>query len=144
MTYVDETDFYLFLQGYREAMLWANTLEYGGDGAAHDELGSALYASDAEIAPEAWAEAESECRDFLEAVVSDEVLPLSDDGSILWPGFEPYGAEAAGHDFALTRNGHGAGFWDRGLGEVGETLSKMAKAYGDATWILEGDEVTSL
>ena len=25
----------------------------------------------------------------------------------------PYGAEYAGHDFWLTRNGHGVGFWDR-------------------------------
>src|SRR5258707_18221 len=29
----------------------------------------------------------------------------------------------AGHDFWLTRNGHGAGFWDRGLGEVGRRLT---------------------
>jgi hypothetical protein len=35
-----------------------------------------------------------------------------------------------GHDFWLTRNGHGAGFWDRGLGEVGDELTAMAKPYG--------------
>jgi hypothetical protein len=28
-----------------------------------------------------------------------------------------------GHDIFLTRNGHGAGFWDRGLGETGEKLT---------------------
>ena len=28
-----------------------------------------------------------------------------------------------GHDFWLTRNGHGAGFWDRGLGPVGDRLT---------------------
>ncbi len=38
--------------------------------------------------------------------------------------------ERAGHDFLLTRNGHGAGFWDRGLGEVGDRLSEAAKVYG--------------
>ena len=38
--------------------------------------------------------------------------------------------EQFAHDFWLTRNGHGAGFWDRGLGEVGEKLTKMAEAYG--------------
>lgn len=40
-------------------------------------------------------------------------------------------AEMAGHDFWLTRNGHGAGFWDRGLGEVGEQLSDAARNYGE-------------
>lgn len=36
-----------------------------------------------------------------------------------------------GHDFWLTRNGHGAGFWDRGYSEnVGTILSKSSKVYG--------------
>ena len=43
-------------------------------------------------------------------------------------------AEAAfGHDFALTRNGHGCGFWDRdneGLPRVlGEALTKVCEAF---------------
>ena len=33
-------------------------------------------------------------------------------------------------DFWLTRNGHGAGFWDRGLGSVGDELTKNAKPFG--------------
>lgn len=36
----------------------------------------------------------------------------------------------AGHDFWLTRNHHGAGFWDRGLGQVGRALTDSAHAYG--------------
>jgi hypothetical protein len=39
--------------------------------------------------------------------------------------------ESVGHDFWLTRNGHGAGFWDRGLGELGERLSAAARVYGE-------------
>lgn len=35
-----------------------------------------------------------------------------------------------GHDLWLTRNGHGAGYWDRGLGEIGTELTKAAKALG--------------
>ncbi len=38
-----------------------------------------------------------------------------------------YSAERAGHDFWLTRNHHGAGFWDRGLGEVGDSLTDKAQ-----------------
>ena len=34
------------------------------------------------------------------------------------------------HDFWLTRNGHGAGFWDRGLGERGERLTAACRPYG--------------
>lgn len=36
----------------------------------------------------------------------------------------------AGHDFWLTRNRHGAGFWDRGLGDVGKALTEAAHAFG--------------
>lgn len=39
--------------------------------------------------------------------------------------------EQIGHDFWLTRNGHGAGFWDRGLGAIGEALTQASKPYGD-------------
>lgn len=38
-----------------------------------------------------------------------------------------------GHDFYLTREGHGAGFWDRGHEELGEYWTKIAKSYGGAT-----------
>ena len=49
-------------------------------------------------------------------------------------------AELAGHDFALTRNGHGAGFWDRGLGEMGDMLTKECEPYGEHHVIIEVDE----
>ena len=35
-----------------------------------------------------------------------------------------------GQDVWLTRNRHGAGFWDRGYGEDGDKLSEAAKVYG--------------
>lgn len=33
-----------------------------------------------------------------------------------------------GHDYVLTTGGHGAGFWDRGLGELGDKLTEACKA----------------
>jgi len=40
--------------------------------------------------------------------------------------------EQIGHDILLTRNGHGAGFWNRGYSEeVGEKLSNIAKEMGE-------------
>ena len=35
-----------------------------------------------------------------------------------------------GHDFWLTRNRHGAGFWDRGLGDKGKKLTNIAHSFG--------------
>jgi hypothetical protein len=35
-----------------------------------------------------------------------------------------------GHDFLLTRNGHGAGFWDKGYGDVGDKLTDNCLPYG--------------
>ena len=40
-------------------------------------------------------------------------------------------AEQFAHDFWLTRNGHGTGFWDRGLGDLGGKLAKLAKTFGE-------------
>ena len=41
-----------------------------------------------------------------------------------------FDARTAGFDFWLTRARHGAGFWDRGLGAVGDKLTKAAHVYG--------------
>ena len=38
--------------------------------------------------------------------------------------------EGFGIDFWLSRNGHGAGFFDRGRQHDGEWLQEMARAYG--------------
>ena len=46
--------------------------------------------------------------------------------------------EQIGYDFWLTRNGHGAGFWDRGLG-VGGKLADLCKPYGSVD-IYVGDD----
>jgi hypothetical protein len=45
----------------------------------------------------------------------------------------------AGHDFWLTRNRHGAGFWDRDLGDVGKRLTEIAHAYGEVNLYIGDD-----
>jgi hypothetical protein len=45
-------------------------------------------------------------------------------------GNEAYDAldeEQLGYDLWLTRNRHGAGFWDRGLGEIGDKLTEICR-----------------
>ena len=34
-----------------------------------------------------------------------------------------------GHDISLTTRGHGAGFWDRGMGAAGEALTDAARTF---------------
>ncbi len=62
---------------------------------------------------------------------------------------EFWDAEQAGHDLFLTRNGHGAGFWDRDLDfgpedkarveKAGEELSELAKALGEDNLVVGDD-----
>jgi hypothetical protein len=39
--------------------------------------------------------------------------------------------ECAGHDFWLTRGHHGAGFWDRELGKLGDKLTEASHKFND-------------
>ena len=66
--------------------------------------------------------------DTLEAMRADVINFLEDNREIL----EESGLsdDSIGDDFWLTRNRHGAGFWDRGLGEIGQKLTKVCHSYG--------------
>lgn len=44
------------------------------------------------------------------------------------------------HDFFLTRTSHGAGFWDRGLGETGEELTELCKKYSELSFVVGDDQ----
>ena len=78
--------------------------------------------SDAEFSPHAVYRAWETCADFL-AQSADLHAKYVSKGRT-WDSF--------GHDIWLTRNSHGAGFWDRGLGELGDKLSDIAKHLGTA------------
>lgn len=82
-----------------------------------------LYSID-DIPSESLGAMLADCADFIVGAGSD----LDD----MEPG-------QAGHDFWLTRNGHGAGFWDRGLGDLGDRLTTLSKPYGSAS-LCVGDD----
>lgn len=63
-----------------------------------------------------------ECKDFQDANADALSDAYECDG---------YDASRAGHDFFLTRNRHGAGFWDRSLGAAGSKLTEAAHVYGE-------------
>lgn len=92
-----------------ETALWSET----------DDAGNPLddeYSAD-DLAPETLAEIVRDCEAFQEA--HGEVI-------------DEHGTRAqAGHDFWLTRNRHGAGFWDGDWpSEIGRVLTDAAHVYG--------------
>lgn len=54
------------------------------------------------------------------------------------PDVEGLDPGQVGHDLWLTSQGHGAGFWDRGLGERGRRLT--ARAHLEAADVYIGDD----
>lgn len=54
-----------------------------------------------------------------------------------------------GHDFWLTRNGHGSGFWDRpvdwyGTEKVRDTMDSLAQEYGEEYSDFYGERITDV
>ena len=54
-----------------------------------------------------------------------------------------YDESKQGHDFWLTRNGHGTGFWDRDLGDdIGEQLTELCKQFVECYLYINVNEET--
>ena len=83
------------------------------------------------FSPEAIAEAAQYCAEFQAANAASLAAAYA--------AMPSYDEQRAGHDLWLTRNHHGAGFWDRGLGEVGERLTKAAHGLGERS-LYAGDD----
>jgi hypothetical protein len=109
-----------FILGYITCALWSSTGM--DDDCEHlDEK----YDSD-DLAPETRKAMEADCEKF----IAENEAVLGDYEEIIGTHPEYSESEKAGHDFWLTRNGHGAGFWDRGIGETGETLTEASTSFG--------------
>lgn len=87
---------------------------------------------ESDIDPSSLAEQQKQLVDFMRANRA-----LLAKAAELRPGF--YDAAQIGHDFHLTRNGHGTGFWDRGLGDVGDQLRDRSQDHGSAE-LYAGDD----
>jgi hypothetical protein len=121
--YTDD-EFRQFLDAYIEAALWSSTDNSREDGG--DPLDENYGPED--LAPETLAEMREQCADFLAHNVAD-IRQAGTFGTYARIA-EHTAFELAGHDFWLNRNGHGAGFWDRDLGTVGERLDRESEVYG--------------
>ena len=96
-----------FLGGYLECALWTSE---------HDE--ATIFDFD----PESSAEAQDICSQF-EAEQAEALERYYDKTGRT--------ESSAGHDLWLTRNGHGAGFWDRISDDDFPELCEAAKALGE-------------
>lgn len=109
----NDDDIETMLSQYIETALWSttdNADETGGEplDAAYDE---------SDLHETARASMRKDCSDFLDMNADD----IGDRFS------------QAGHDFWLTRNGHGAGFWDGDWEtEAGKRLTDASRPYGSS------------
>lgn len=106
---ISEKDIQSFIKGYIAAMLWSS-----GDGEENESF------EGFELSDEAQIKCAKDCRTFIELSAT---LLLEYVDNIIPANCTPWAM--AGHDFWLTRAGHGVGYWDRGLGEIGEQLSEL-------------------
>lgn len=106
-----------FTKAYIEAALWS-TSNPSDDSDCPVTLDSAGWCLD-DIPYPLYLKMVEDCSQFQRD--NQELLELAGD------------TDQNGHDFWLTREGHGAGFWDRGYGEVGDKLTEAAKAWGDGS-----------
>lgn len=130
-----------FTRGYMEAFFWAETDGLNDDGTP-DESGGGRPLDCGEYA---WSDMTMEA---LQAIVSDCEAFQRDNAADLAiyyahriaPHEYREGAmveACGGHDFYLTRNGHGCGFWDRPdskssdeFAEACQRLSEASRVYG--------------
>lgn len=85
----------------------------------------------------AWADTPEDIEAGLDFAPYVEEMALADCMrfvGINWELLKDCQPEQVGHDFWLTRNGHGAGFWDRpevyGGKDNAESLSDSARSFG--------------
>lgn len=127
------TPFEQVLQAYIKCALWSSNDD------DDTPLDSNYTASD--IDAETLAAMRKDCQAFIDACDAADI-PWRD-----CPNFDtaPYDGLFAhfGYDFWLTRNGHGAGFWDGdwivGMDDIGDELTKIAEKFGEV-YLYIGDD----
>jgi hypothetical protein len=113
-----------FFPAYVECALWSSTHDSGEplDGTHEPE----------DLSPECEAKMRGDCVRFLDACAQ-----VIEDATYFGRGDK---FEQAGHDFWLTRSGHGCGFWDGDWSEPhAATLTKASKRFREP-YLYVGDD----
>lgn len=143
MSDIKFADLDVFTRHYIIAALWSTNDESTPSGG---EPMDANYSPE-DIAQETLLKIREDCerfqkdnRELLEAAYADGSLPVNGSGE------REGGAASAGHDFWLTRSGHGAGFWDGDWDSVedngpeyGDRLTEASKQFKEV-YLYVGDD----
>lgn len=127
-----------FITAYIECALWSSTADGSPEQQEADPNHKGSFDSSfldlgyTDLDPELQKHVEEQCAEFFEA----------------YNDYFGHNVEQAGHDFWLTRNGHGAGFWDRGHNywpgdPSGQLLTSAAKPYGTEDWYLNEQKLVA-
>lgn len=105
-----------FIKGYMAAIFFAESVtDHDGEEIEHIDNGEFT------LNPEALEASKQDCARFMDSCAALLARVTSEND---------YDYEQAGIDLWFTRNGHGVGYWDRGLGEDGDQLSRIARKWG--------------
>jgi len=119
-----------FTLAYIEAALWSSNDESDDNGGK--PLDANYSASD--IDPETLEAMAADCKRFQAENGTD--IAAGPDG----PDYTRY--ERAGHDFWLTRNNHGCGFWDGDWSvDAGKRLTTASHAYGEVNLYVQDGRI---
>lgn len=112
-------DLETFLANYVEAALWSTNDESTPQGGEPMDKNYDIE----DIDEETLEKMREDCRKFIEANEAD---------LLTWEHPQYSVEEMGGHDFWLTRNHHGSGFWDGDWKKaVGERLTAASDAFGE-------------
>ena len=114
-----------FTNAYLECALWSTNDESTPSGGCPLDDNYSIE----DIDPEMIATAVADCERF-----------QRDHAALL----EGQDLSRAGHDFWLTRNGHGAGFWDGDWGDLGDALDEACEPYKEINLCVENGTVYQL
>lgn len=137
MSSVEREHRHEYLEGYISAALWCNGLEYvsSPNGYAEPEIGSVDLTSERErLTFTALVEMVRDAIDFYDAEQAD-LRVLMARPETTWTGM--------GTLFALSRAGHGAGFFEID-GDEGARLQRAARVYGSQDLLLENGKIEVL
>ena len=110
------------VSAYIECALWSSMDQKAN--------GDEIQFEDYEPSEELLIQAEKDCKAFIDKC-----------GDLVEVYLTSQTPSQAGHDFWLTREGHGTGFWDRGLEALGERLSDIAKSFGEGNLYIGDDDL---
>lgn len=108
-----------YITSYTRTALWSSL----------DDNGEPLDGDSYELAESTKRAFERDCANFA-AMVAESGLDIS-----------AHGPDKIGHHFWLTRNAHGAGFWDGGYGPLGDKLTELAQSMGTADLYVGDDDL---